>query len=146
MMPEGDDHLASSDAFKQGTSLFTAASLEQFRCHHARGKEWLHRERLAQFAHDNECFSRARFEPAILLRCVECRQPHLGKGVPDGRIIAVLRCAIRVALLEAVAVLQQPRQAFAQHALFIGGFEIHLPQSPSIVLAMMFFWISFDPP
>ena len=48
--------------------------------------------------------------------------------------------------LEAVAILHQPRDIVAQEFLFGAEFEVHLSQSPSMALAMMLRWISFDPP
>ena len=54
--------------------------------------------------------------------------------------------AITIALVKAITVRQEPRQAFAQQALFFGEFEVHRRQSPSMVLEMIDFWISFDPP
>ena len=47
-------------------------------------------------------------------------------------------------MLEAVVVGEKPLDARLEERLLLAQIEIH--QSPRIALAMMFFWISFEPP
>ena len=63
--------------------------------------------------------------------------PH--RGAPAGRLPRM-----GAARLEAVGLGHQPADRIAQQALVLGELEVHF--SPSTFLAMMFFWISEEPP
>ncbi|MCY1441051.1 hypothetical protein D9M71_573520 [compost metagenome] len=69
-------------------------------------------------------------------------QPELGTK-------AQLALAELLALLEAISGANQARRGVLQHLLLFGKIEVHdrnAPYSSRIILAMMFFWISLEPP
>src|SRR6185437_3228589 len=111
---------------------------------------WLERERAAECLHHDHGLDRPAARPAIALGKRKPEQAELGilapqlDTEPDRPLCEAFACR------ELVAVGHQPLDALAQHPLLFGELEIHAlsPQThkPKIALAMMFFWISFEPP
>ncbi|MNN98334.1 hypothetical protein D3C81_2177080 [compost metagenome] len=69
--------------------------------------------------------------------------------LPELDAEACFALAKLLALLEAIGVAHQARRGVLQHLLLFGIVEVHdryAPYSSRIILAMMFFWISLEPP
>ena len=67
------------------------------------------------------------------------------------RAVAFLAIGDVVARLDGVLLGDEAVEAVRQHAAVFGVFEVHIPfslpdQRPRIILEMMFFWISLEPP
>ena len=106
----------------------------------------LKRQRLAELLHHDHGLDRAAPEAAVGFSKGRAEQAHLGVVAPQGLAPPLGARLIGLASLESVTVLHQPRDIVAQQLLFGAELEIHLSQSPSMALAMMPRWISFDPP
>src|SRR5262249_42638155 len=106
----------------------------------------LERQRLAELFHHDHGFDRAAAETAVGFGKGRAGDAHFGIVAPQGLAPPLRDCLIGLASLEPVAVLHQPRDIVAQELLFGAELEVHLCQSPSMALAMMLRWISFDPP
>ena len=95
----------------------------------------------------------AAAEAAMALGERQAEQAELGILRPQLAAPALGLCRIGLALLEVVAVADQPVDAVLEQPLLVAQIEIHRSsppgnalQSPRIALAMMLRWISFEPP
>ncbi|MNP09866.1 hypothetical protein D3C76_1019870 [compost metagenome] len=103
----------------------------------------------AQLGHDQHGFNATAAEAAVLLGERYGGQAQLTELLPEGGAEARFALAKLLALLEAIGVAHQARRGVLQHLLLFGKIEVHdrnAPYSSRIILAMMFFWISLEPP
>ena len=146
-MREAQPELARRDRADQlGALLVACAVLQQGAAQDDGLKVGLERQRLAELLHHDHGLDRAAAEAAVSFSKGRAEQAHLGVVAPQGFAPTVRACLIGLASLEPVPVLHQPRDIIAQKLLFGVELKVHVPQSPSIALAMMLRWISFDPP
>ena len=146
-MREAQPELARRDRADQfGALLVACPVLQQGAAQDDGLKVGLERQRLAELLHHDHGLDRAAAEAAVGFSKGRAEQAHLGVVAPQGFAPALRTRLIGLASLESVTVLHQPRDIVAQQLLFGAELEVHLSQSPSIALAMMLRWISFDPP
>ena len=99
----------------------------------------------AQFFEDHGEVETRAAETALLFCEERADHAQFGQTFPDLGRIAGLAFKDAVACFGVVFVAQEPPQAVLQHLAFFGQVEIHLPP-PSMVLAMIWRWISLEPP
>ncbi|MNI00752.1 hypothetical protein D3C87_1438460 [compost metagenome] len=76
-------------------------------------------------------------------------QAQLTELLPERWAKAQFAFGEALARFEIVAVAHQANDSVLQHLLLFGKFEVHdrfAPYNSRIILAMMFFWISLEPP
>ncbi len=114
---------------------------------HHRREIRLEHEAAAERLHDDHRLDRRAADPAVFFGEGQAEQAELGELRPALAAVALRLLAIGLAVLERVAVGDHPaRRSLLQQPLLFAQIEIHGAQSPRMALAMMFFWISFEPP
>ena len=99
----------------------------------------------AQLLEDHRDVETGAAEAALRLGEERADHPQIGEGAPDLGAEAGLALQDRVARRGGVAVGQEAAQAVLQHLALVGQIEVHFPP-PSLTLAMIPRWISFEPP
>ncbi|MCY1435355.1 hypothetical protein D9M71_514470 [compost metagenome] len=122
--------------------------LDQPAGEHYRVQVGLQAQATALLGHDQLGFHPTAAETTELLGERHGRQPQLAELLPQITAEARVALAELLALLEAIGVAHQAGSGVLQHLLLFTQFEVHaLPSySSRIILAMMFFWISLEPP
>ena len=144
---EGRHAHAVDDVAKLGFLGLGAGGAERLADHH-RAQQRLDHEAAAQRLEDHGNVEAAAAEAAVGL--AEQRADHAQFGELLERFLAepVRRLRDAVARVERVLLGDEAVQAVGEHAPVFGVFEVHCmsPYRPRIILLMMFFWISLEPP
>ncbi len=105
-------------------------------------------ERAPELLRRDQHVDRAAAEAAVRLGHGQRGQAQLGERAPLLVANARVRMDDRAPRVEAVALVEIAAQRMGELLLFFAESEVHgaAPHRPRIICAMMFFWISFEPP
>ncbi|MNF47971.1 hypothetical protein D3C84_291860 [compost metagenome] len=148
---EGDRQLQlAADHHRQQAFVLLGAAqlLQQAAGVDLRLQVGLQAQAAAQLGHDQHVVHAAAAEAAVGLGEGHAAEAQLAQLLPELAAEARLAAVEVLALLEAVAVAHQTGHGVLQHLLLFGQFEVHgvLSYRSRIILEMMFFWISLEPP
>ena len=145
-MGERQDEVAARDLRQHICSYRVAgAEPQQSAGEHHGGEIRLKRQSAAQCLHHDHGLNRPAGRPAILLVERQTEQAEFRVTLPHRAAPAAGLLSVAFSRIERIMVGEQTFDALAQQPLFVGQRKIHC-QSPRIALAMMFFWISLEPP
>jgi len=112
------------------------------------GEVRLDDERVAERLHHDHHVHRGTAEASVLRVERHAEDAHLGEGGPDVFAPSRRRGDDLRTRVEAVAGTEELAQGLGEEALLVAVLEVHVVSSayrPSVALAMMLRWISFDP-
>ncbi|KAF1049893.1 MAG: hypothetical protein GAK34_02009 [Delftia tsuruhatensis] len=149
-MGQGRDGRAADD----GCQLFLlriAAGRDQGLAHDQGAQQRLGHQAAAQAFEDHADVEALAAEAASVLGEQRADGADVRELPVQQRAVAFLAIGDVVARLDGVLLGDEAVEAVRQHAAVFGVFEVHVPfslpdQRPRIILEMMFFWISLEPP